>query len=98
MIRRPPRSTLFPYTTLFRSCARLLGVPEVRNDSWSPLGVVAAVAAYTDGDAWLGALEARLDPLQLRRAHVCTPVPPISRIASFASEKNKSHDGWFYRP
>src|SRR3712207_7418545 len=25
MIRRPPRSTLFPYTTLFRS---LLGVPQ----------------------------------------------------------------------
>src|SRR6266853_3041041 len=23
MIRRPPRSTLFPYTTLFRSCAPL---------------------------------------------------------------------------
>src|SRR5690349_23527697 len=23
MIRRPPRSTLFPYTTLFRSCAEL---------------------------------------------------------------------------
>src|SRR3712207_8985706 len=26
MIRRPPRSTLFPYTTLFRSC--LSGVPD----------------------------------------------------------------------
>src|SRR5256886_15526966 len=25
MIRRPPRSTLFPYTTLFRSAARLIG-------------------------------------------------------------------------
>src|SRR2546422_3391414 len=25
MIRRPPRSTLFPYTTLFRSCAE--GLP-----------------------------------------------------------------------
>src|SRR3712207_8857057 len=25
MIRRPPRSTLFPYTTLFRSRARALG-------------------------------------------------------------------------
>src|SRR2546430_13461813 len=25
MIRRPPRSTLFPYTTLFRSALRLLG-------------------------------------------------------------------------
>src|SRR2546422_11332628 len=24
MIRRPPRSTLFPYTTLFRSCAALV--------------------------------------------------------------------------
>src|SRR5437667_2686760 len=24
MIRRPPRSTLFPYTTLFRSCAVLI--------------------------------------------------------------------------
>src|SRR3712207_8685825 len=27
MIRRPPRSTLFPYTTLFRSLGRLLEVP-----------------------------------------------------------------------
>src|SRR3989449_9660816 len=26
MIRRPPRSTLFPYTTLFRSCAAIAGV------------------------------------------------------------------------
>src|SRR5438477_9679015 len=25
MIRRPPRSTLFPYTTLFRSCVTLDG-------------------------------------------------------------------------
>src|SRR2546430_12916369 len=25
MIRRPPRSTLFPYTTLFRSASKLLG-------------------------------------------------------------------------
>src|SRR3712207_9021896 len=27
MIRRPPRSTLFPYTTLFRSRAFVLGEP-----------------------------------------------------------------------
>src|SRR5258708_8701597 len=26
MIRRPPRSTLFPYTTLFRSCEETFGV------------------------------------------------------------------------
>ena len=35
-------------------------VPMARNDSWSPLGVVAAIAAYTDGDAWLDALRTRL--------------------------------------
>src|SRR2546426_7704024 len=28
MIRRPPRSTLFPYTTLFRSVRRVLRAPE----------------------------------------------------------------------
>src|SRR2546430_12733076 len=33
MIRRPPRSTLFPYTTLFRSRARrLLWARAVRDD------------------------------------------------------------------
>src|SRR2546429_5692176 len=29
MIRRPPRSTLFPYTTLFRSQAILQAAPEI---------------------------------------------------------------------
>src|SRR3712207_8560556 len=29
MIRRPPRSTLFPYTTLFRSKRRLVVEPEL---------------------------------------------------------------------
>src|SRR2546430_11589234 len=29
MIRRPPRSTLFPYTTLFRSCWQLGGIYTV---------------------------------------------------------------------
>ena len=43
---------------------RLLAVPEARNDSWSPLGVVAAVAAFTSGDEWLAALVQRLDELR----------------------------------
>src|SRR5438105_11081433 len=30
MIRRPPRSTLFPYTTLFRSCRRCRPRPRRR--------------------------------------------------------------------
>src|SRR2546426_4396066 len=37
MIRRPPRSTLFPYTTLFRSHLDLLGwdAPDTRADALS---------------------------------------------------------------
>src|SRR2546425_12309688 len=39
MIRRPPRSTLFPYTTLFRSLLpeRLAAVPEPYRGFWSAL-------------------------------------------------------------
>src|SRR5688500_19516147 len=40
MIRRPPRSTLFPYTTLFRSFTRIAGCPKP---------VVAAVNGYALG-------------------------------------------------
>src|SRR3712207_8764286 len=32
MIRRPPRSTLFPYTTLFRSQAQLAAVHHCRGE------------------------------------------------------------------
>src|SRR2546430_16398770 len=32
MIRRPPRSTLFPYTTLFRSIAEEIGVEGPRSN------------------------------------------------------------------
>src|SRR2546428_1381964 len=32
MIRRPPRSTLFPYTTLFRSHRARVGFEEVANN------------------------------------------------------------------
>src|SRR2546427_4039569 len=32
MIRRPPRSTLFPYTTLFRSVVTALEMQPVRGD------------------------------------------------------------------
>src|SRR3712207_7740620 len=44
MIRRPPRSTLFPYTTLFRSDAKPGGDPHAvvaRRDQMAVLGVDA---------------------------------------------------------
>src|SRR2546422_11072619 len=46
MIRRPPRSTLFPYTTLFRSqrLAQSGRIPR-REDRWRELGGVHGVDA-----------------------------------------------------
>src|SRR2546426_4629751 len=35
MIRRPPRSTLFPYTTLFRSVIRATVQALLKQDYWS---------------------------------------------------------------
>src|SRR3989454_5000450 len=35
MIRRPPRSTLFPYTTLFRSVQK--AVREWQEEGWTPM-------------------------------------------------------------
>src|SRR5688572_31867475 len=37
MLRRPPRSTLFPYTTLFRSGRRVAGFPLLAGDAEEPL-------------------------------------------------------------
>src|SRR5690349_23185169 len=44
MIRRPPRSTLFPYTTLFRSILTVLGVSLAAFWNWNPWMIFAALA------------------------------------------------------
>src|SRR3712207_8983670 len=48
MIRRPPRSTLFPYTTLFRSIDNIL--PDIDNvymrDLWSKKSCYLLVGYY----------------------------------------------------
>src|SRR5438874_13352060 len=65
--RRPPRSTLFPYTTLFRSVSGMVGAG-------------AGVAALWWGDAWLLSArglfvsprsEEHTSELQSRRDLVC---------------------------
>src|SRR2546430_10431363 len=53
MIRRPPRSTLFPYTTLFRSAPgwRPLPFPELHGFNLAFIGIIIAavwqMAGYT---------------------------------------------------
>jgi cystathionine beta-lyase len=59
---------------------QLLDAPMVRNDSWSPLGVVAAVAAYTRGDDWLDALRARLDANRTLLTELLASLLPEARM------------------
>src|SRR5256886_11485466 len=73
MIRRPPRSTLFPYTTLFRSRKRRplkkhQAVYEVGtclavrlpNGEWGAAIVLAADNSHkTEGKNWVAALDSK---------------------------------------
>src|SRR3712207_7433049 len=55
MIRRPPRSTLFPYTTLFRSQVEADDRPEVAAEGLDAADDARAAAEGHHGDAALGA-------------------------------------------
>src|SRR5256885_12823810 len=51
MIRRPPRSTLFPYTTLFRSRERfILPSGGVDKSDIRPVGAVTGIRGRIDHD------------------------------------------------
>src|SRR5258708_36565145 len=47
MIRRPPRSTLFPYTTLFRSLGCWIW-PQILASRWKRLTSIGSLAALLD--------------------------------------------------
>src|SRR2546429_6795029 len=49
MIRRPPRSTLFPYTTLFRSLAATAGSTRSFSACWIARRPIASAALRTAG-------------------------------------------------
>src|SRR3712207_9193240 len=70
MIRRPPRSTLFPYTTLFRSWQVTWALPRAVPDSVDG-GVDGAPAG--DARAWGGVVrsEEHTSELQSRQYLVC---------------------------
>src|SRR2546430_11491974 len=51
MIRRPPRSTLFPYTTLFRSCWRVSG-SRAPSQTTHSLAAKAGCLGKSEGGVW----------------------------------------------
>src|SRR2546429_3622676 len=64
MIRRPPRSTLFPYTTLFRSIVKIIG-----GNFAQPLSRFAMGKAI--GDPFASRSEEHTSELQSRLHLVC---------------------------
>src|SRR5690554_8033626 len=66
MIRRPPRSTLFPYTTLFRSPAR-----STRSASSSSAGAGPSSPDRPSSPPWAPRSEEHTSELQSRPHLVC---------------------------
>src|SRR3712207_7183941 len=81
MIRRPPRSTLFPYTTLFRSYGAYgylsdnPDMPGLLIEAVVPLLKLATWALFFGGlvglHFWLGRSEEHTSELQSRQYLVC---------------------------
>src|SRR2546427_7881063 len=94
MIRRPPRSTLFPYTTLFRSGIAVAGSgkrgllepvrpkPRVRR-----LGLQLPAAVQPVLQLGKGLLVVAVP--QIGRGHVWNPVTVKNRMPSSACKKKK---------
>src|SRR3712207_8755758 len=99
MIRRPPRSTLFPYTTLFRSAQSVMGIlPKVGAvtggrilfaDPQQPGTVVDIAGLPSDGPAMRRRSEEHTSELQSRQYLVCRLL---------LEKKNSSSDGIAIRP
>src|SRR5256885_11723175 len=84
MIRRPPRSTLFPYTTLFRSVVSFDGTSE----RWSVLG-----AGLFEGKirAVVATLDARSKGVTTERSeeHTSELQSPCNLVCRLLLEKKK---------
>src|SRR2546429_3447315 len=71
MIRRPPRSTLFPYTTLFRSVVNAMSYQQARHFNVPTRGVYVANPGYVFGDVHAARSEEHTSELQSRLHLVC---------------------------
>src|SRR5258708_18466384 len=100
MIRRPPRSTLFPYTTLFRSVEIGLRPSKVVADRFVVLGIPDA--AVVDGGPRAGANPAPNAGPGCRSDRKSTRLNSSHQIISYAvfcfNNKNRSDARSRHRP
>src|SRR5260221_10469378 len=89
MIRRPPRSTLFPYTTLFRSGLAVEGDRQAYADGWWQDAYLYA-RAYTIAG---GANEVDRKSTRLNSSHTV-----ISYAVFCLKKKNNHNNRWYNSP
>ena len=84
MIRRPPRSTLFPYTTLFRSPGNLPD-PEINPESLAPPALASRF--FTTSDTW----EAQIHIIRTNSfIPLCIIPPNKSRCSQWTERTDKT--------
>src|SRR2546426_4755282 len=93
MIRRPPRSTLFPYTTLFRSLAAWLGsIPLIACyfHLFTPISLVANLLVVPLSSAALACNLASLTVVKRRsEEHTSELQSPCNLVCRLLLEKKK---------
>src|SRR5690554_7010462 len=89
MIRRPPRSTLFPYTTLFRSRTERVGPVDVHVEVLLEVDRQVALLAEREGaEAAVHRSEEHTSELQSRPHLVC-------RLLLEKKKKKKINTTWY---
>src|SRR5437667_5607397 len=90
MLRPPPRSTLFPYTTLFRSATYFVGWDLGQSEDPAALAVVerAVFAGERDPATWQRPLTTRLALRHVERMPLGIPY----RSEEHTSELQSHHD------
>src|SRR5438034_4714814 len=84
MIRRPPRSTLFPYTTLFRSVLRVKA--RGHRDLATVVGYTAAISA----GEWITRSEEHTSELQSHSDLVCRLLLEKKKENTLEVQKHKA--------
>src|SRR5258707_9894125 len=83
MIRRPPRSTLFPYTTLFRSFRDSFGAKHASHDHFIGLRKTVRQVSLQDASAQSVRSEEHTSELQSRQYLVCRLLLEKKKLISY---------------